>query len=367
MVTSAWRMTVGLGLAAAMLLGVRVGGAGTDAPAGEINAQVAAWNARPALPQSAAESFENCKTVATEFPKAYKDAVRRVVEMKVAHMVAANRSEFVGDLGKEAPEEEIRRVWRLDILQDLQTLRGSRQAVTKQFQVETAAILCPMLEALAAEAKDGAGRPAVTVRATALLLLTEIPGDPEGKVKALLGLLKRPGLEQGALYLVVREVGRAKVAAAVNDLISVLQSDNQLLVGAAAQALGRIGDEAALLPLLNALTRVGDTTGASPDEAREALLGVIEGIRGVVKPASLVGEKRQARVVAALMRRVLTDADRLVVVAAVDALRQIAACPERLDVRSSDDEFQRGIERVREWWLRQPGAQEAYQAFASVP
>jgi hypothetical protein len=93
------------------------------------------------------------------------------------------------------------------------------------------------------------------------------------------------------------------------------------------------------------------------------VLATIAGIRGVVAANRFAAPVR-ARVLAALMMRcVLTEPDRALVAAATEAIRDITAYPESLEATSPEEEFQRGIQRLFEWWLQQPGAKRYYEEF----
>jgi len=148
----------------------------------------------------------------------------------------------------------------------------------------------------------------------------------------------------------------------VPSLVGLLGSGNLVLDAAAARALGLIADEKALDSLLDLLNATGDTVAGSPEQAREAVLATIAGIRGVVA-ANTFTKPIPAKVLATLMRCVLSHPDRTVVAAATRAIRDVTAYPESLEPDLREEDFQRGIERLFRWWLQQPGAKEYYEKF----
>ena len=323
----------------------------------DISDRIALWAQRPPIGATVMDTYTTALTITSQFPSTFKAAVRQVIEMKVSHMVLGLGDQLTPEPDRDATVEDLRRLWRLDILGDL--AKG-----TPQFKAEALAVLCPILADVAVGMLDEKGDPAVAARVNALLLLTDIAGSDGSKVNALLSILRRKGVERGALLMVVRELGRLKIGVTAPDILKLLSDDNPVLLAAGARALGKIADMGALDPLIALLLRAGDSVKATPEDARDAVLAVIEGLRGVAS-ANALNERQQAKTVAALMRTVLSDPDRLVVVAAADAVRQISGYPMALDARMSEEDFQAGIEKMRDWWLKQKLAPEYYRGFFS--
>ena len=351
MSASLWRCGV---WSAAVLLAVAVSGrslAAAPQPA-TINKWVEEVNARPRPDESKYRTAMTIPDLA--LPSDYRKAIREVVEWRLARMAKANPKGLRPAPPMDASPEEIRRLWRLSIVRDVQA------SVSPYFRQEVVDTLTPIATALALGYNDPKGRPDRAVRINAVLLLVRLPGRYEKRTEALLRLLRQKGVDEGSLFLIIRALGAEKIALAVPTLLGVLSGSNPVLSAAAARALGSIGDKAALKPLLRLLHRSGDTTLYSPHEADNLLLAIIEGITGVATVNEL-SEAEQAEVLAALMRVVLTDPDRVVVCAAVDAIRQIAAYPYSLKPTLPEEDFQRGIERLRRWWLKQKGAKSYYE------
>jgi len=352
MSASARRCAVCAGVCMAAIALVGPAGAADPTPA-TINDWCKEVNERPRLSKVVEAKYKSALTINLPFSKDYNEAIRQVLEMRVARMALGERKGLQPPAPLDAPKEDIRREWRLSTLKDL------RVATSPHFRDEVTTILAPILTAMVLGYKDAKGQPDKAVRVNAVLLLVRQPGPHQAKTNALLRLLRTKGVDEGSLFTVIRELGRLKIVAAVPALVSILSTPNVVLQAAAARALGSIGDDAALDPLLVLLARAGDTATGAPEQARDVVAATIAGIRGVAAVNEL-GD-RTPKVLAALMRRVLTDPDRMIVAAATEAIRDITAYPESLKPTLPEEEFQRGIERLRVWWLRQKGAKEYYE------
>ena len=326
-----------------------------------INDRIDLWNSRPPVPATVMTKYNNAKTIAIEFPRAYKDAVRQVLEMFISHFCKASQAELPPGHGVRsgAPPQDWRRAWRKFIVAELTV------GTTRRFQQETTDILCPILVDTVTAYLDEKGNPFLEVRSGAMMILVQCPASPRAKVSALLRLMRMKTANQAMRFMAARELGRLKIRKAVPDLVKLLKVKNPVLQSAAARALGEIGDVDGLEPLLGLLSSVGDTTEGPASAAREALLDTIAGVKSIARMNTL-DPKVQARVVAYLMRVVLSDPDRRVVVAAASAVKDITAHVESFSVLDREEELQAKIERLRVWWLEQKYAKDYYRKFFST-
>ncbi len=81
-------------------------------------------------------------------------------------------------------------------------------------------------------------------------LLDMMPHGDECMTETLCAALQMPGLDEHQRALLVRLLGRAATADRVNMLISLLIKGTPTIQGAAAEALGYVGDARAVAPLL---------------------------------------------------------------------------------------------------------------------
>lgn len=350
-------------VAAGVAVAVMLAGLATQAFAGaeatSINGRIDLWAMRGELSKAVKDNFKAATTIDREFPESYKELLRQVIEMKISHMAKGLRKGLEQEVRLEATIDEVRTAWRQEILRD------QEQAPSAQFRREMAAILGPVCLDLITGYVTPGGAPDEPVRATALLILVGIPGSPPGKVDALLALLRGKDTTQGTLFMVVRELGRSKIAVAVPDLVKLLKHPNQVLQGAAATALGRIADADALEPLVELLLVTGDSLEVDATAASDTLRVAIDAIVSIAT-ANTLDDRVRGQAVAGLMRRVLTDPDRVVVVTAANAVAKLTGYPQAFNDREPEELLQGKIDRLREWWLEQPGARESYRQFFHI-